>query len=212
MNTAVFTLLGGQKLIWSEADCKPTPFYLEADTFLWGLAKSRSYALSSPCSLYASSDHLPLKWVRKCDKGPVSALTLEQLSDMAWIHSYIPGPENTLYIRRSQPLPPSRSPRSRPDWDRPSCLNLARPSARPLPRRSQGSASSHLPTLNAFPNKSKPGAAPRTPLTPTPLPTALLRPLIFLSLSRSHPPKTPHALPPACYPPLSPLLSFYLRS
>jgi hypothetical protein len=27
----------------------------------------------------------------------VSAFTLEQLSDMAWIHSYIPGPENTLY-------------------------------------------------------------------------------------------------------------------
>jgi hypothetical protein len=83
---------------WSEADRKRAPFYyLEADTFLWGLAKSRFYALSSPYPLYAYSDHLPLKWVRKCDKGPVSAFTLEQLSDLSWIHTYIPGPLNTLY-------------------------------------------------------------------------------------------------------------------
>jgi hypothetical protein len=82
---------------WSEADRKRAPFYLEADTFLWGLAKSRFYALSSPYPLYAYSDHLPLKWVRKCDKGPVSAFTLEQLSDLSWIHTYIPGPQNTLY-------------------------------------------------------------------------------------------------------------------
>jgi hypothetical protein len=79
---------------WSDADRKRAPFYLEADTFLWCLAKSRFYALSSPYPLYASSDHLPLKWVRKCDKGPVSAFTLEQLSDIAWVHSYIPGPQN----------------------------------------------------------------------------------------------------------------------
>ncbi len=82
---------------WSDADRKRAPFYLEADTFLWGLAKSRFYALSSPYPLYASSNHLPLKWVRTCDKGPVSAFTLEQLSDLAWVHTYIPGPQNTLY-------------------------------------------------------------------------------------------------------------------
>ncbi len=82
---------------WSDADRKRAPFYLEADTFLWGLAKCRFYTLLSPYPLYAYSDHLPLKWVRKCDKGPVSAFTLEQLSDLAWIHSYIPGPQNTLY-------------------------------------------------------------------------------------------------------------------
>jgi hypothetical protein len=31
---------------WSEADRKRAPFYLETDTFLWGLAKSRFYSLS----------------------------------------------------------------------------------------------------------------------------------------------------------------------
>ncbi len=82
---------------WSEADRKRAPFYLEADTLLWGLAKCRFWALSSPFPLYASSDHLPLKWVRKCEKGPVSEFTIEQLSDIQWIHSYIPGPDNSLF-------------------------------------------------------------------------------------------------------------------
>jgi hypothetical protein len=41
---------------WSDADRKRAPFYLEADTFLWGLAKSRFYALSSPFPLYAYSE------------------------------------------------------------------------------------------------------------------------------------------------------------
>jgi hypothetical protein len=47
--------------------------------------------------LYASSDHLPLKWVRHCEKGPVSAFTIEQLSDIHWVHFYIKGPDNTLF-------------------------------------------------------------------------------------------------------------------
>jgi hypothetical protein len=81
--------------VWSEADRKRAPFYLEADTLLWGLAKCRFWALSSPFPLYAFSDHLPLKWVRKCEKGPVSEFTIEQLSDLSWIHSYLPGPENS---------------------------------------------------------------------------------------------------------------------
>jgi hypothetical protein len=83
--------------VWSEADRKRAPFYLEADTLLWGLAKCRFWALSSPFPLYAFSDHLPLKWVRKCEKGPVSEFTIEQLSDLSWIHSYLPGPENSLF-------------------------------------------------------------------------------------------------------------------
>ncbi len=40
---------------------------------------------------------MPLKWVRKCEKGPVSEFTIEQLSDLSWIHSYLPGPENSLF-------------------------------------------------------------------------------------------------------------------
>jgi hypothetical protein len=82
---------------WSEADRKRAPFYLEADTLLWGLAKCRFWALSSSFPLYASSDHLPLKWIRKCEKGPVSEFTVEQLSDIQWVHSYVPGPDNSLF-------------------------------------------------------------------------------------------------------------------
>jgi hypothetical protein len=82
---------------WSEADRKRAPFYLEADTLLWGLAKCRFWALSSPFPLYASSDQLPLKWIRKCEKGPISEFTIEQLLDIQWVHSYITGPENSLF-------------------------------------------------------------------------------------------------------------------
>jgi hypothetical protein len=82
---------------WSEADRKRAPFYLEANTLSWGLAKCRFWALSSPFPLYASSDHLPLKWIRKCEKGPVSEFTIEQLSDIQWVHFYVPGPENSLF-------------------------------------------------------------------------------------------------------------------
>ena len=35
--------------------------------------------------------------MRHCDKGPVSDFTVEQLSDVSWVHSYIPGPDNTLF-------------------------------------------------------------------------------------------------------------------
>ncbi len=83
--------------VWSEADRKRALFYLEADTLLWGLAKCRFWALSSPFPLYAFSDHLPLNWVRKCEKGPVSEFTIEQLSDVSCIPSYLPGPEDSLF-------------------------------------------------------------------------------------------------------------------
>jgi hypothetical protein len=82
---------------WSDADRKRAPFYLEADALLWGLSKCRFWAMSSPFPLYASSDHLPLKWVRQCEKGPVSSFTIEQLADLQWVHSYIKGPDNTLF-------------------------------------------------------------------------------------------------------------------
>jgi hypothetical protein len=96
--------------VWSEADRKRAPFYLEADTLLWGLAECRFWALSSPFPLYAFSDHLPLKWVRKCEKGPVSEFTIEQLSDLSWVHSYLPGLENSLFDALSRYPPHSSAP------------------------------------------------------------------------------------------------------
>ena len=82
---------------WSEADRKRAPYYLEADCLLWGLEKSRFWALSSPYTLFAHSDHLPLKWMKKSDKGPVSVATIENLSDLDYTICYIKGPENVLF-------------------------------------------------------------------------------------------------------------------
>ncbi len=46
---------------------------------------------------HASSDHLPLKWVPQCEKGPVSSFTIEQLADIQRVHSYIKGPDDMLF-------------------------------------------------------------------------------------------------------------------
>jgi hypothetical protein len=48
------------------------PFYLEADASLWGIEKCRFYALSSRFPFYTHSDHMPLQWMNKSQKGPVS--------------------------------------------------------------------------------------------------------------------------------------------
>jgi hypothetical protein len=76
--------------VWSEADRKRAPFYLKADTLLWGLAKGRFWALSSPFPLYAFSDHLPLKWVRKCEKGPVSEFTIYRTALRSVVDPFLP--------------------------------------------------------------------------------------------------------------------------
>ncbi len=38
-----------------------------------------------------------MKWIRKCEKGFVSNWTIEQLFDLQWVHSYLPGPDNSLF-------------------------------------------------------------------------------------------------------------------
>jgi hypothetical protein len=72
------------------------PFYLEADALLWGTNEVKFYALSSPFPLYTYSDHLPLNWMKKSEKGPVSQFLVEQLSELDTIHQYIPGHLNSV--------------------------------------------------------------------------------------------------------------------
>jgi transposase InsO family protein len=72
------------------------PFYLEGDSLLWCTLKCKFYALSSPFPLYTYSDHMPLKWMEKTEKGPISSFILEHLSEMETVHQYIQGKVNTL--------------------------------------------------------------------------------------------------------------------
>ncbi len=62
------------------------PYYLEADSLLWATNVTKFYSLSSPFPLYTYSDHLPLAWMNKSEKGPVSQ---EQLSELDTVHQYI---------------------------------------------------------------------------------------------------------------------------
>ncbi len=56
------------------------PFYLEGDSLLWCTLKTKYYALSSRFPLNTYSDHLPLRWMEKTGKGPISSFILEHLS------------------------------------------------------------------------------------------------------------------------------------
>ena len=95
---------------WTDTERKKPPFYLEASALLWGIEKCRIYALSSRFPLHTYSDHLPLRWMDKCDKGAISSFMIEQLSDIERVHSYIPGEENVISdaVSRYPMLGPNR--------------------------------------------------------------------------------------------------------
>ena len=81
---------------WTDSQRLRPPFYLEADSLLWATDESKFYALSSPFPLYTYSDHMPLSWMRKSEKGPVSQFLIEQLSELETEHQYIQGHLNSV--------------------------------------------------------------------------------------------------------------------
>ena len=81
---------------WADNERNRPPFYLEANALLWGMDKAKIYALSSPFPLYTYSDHQPLKWIEKSDKGPVSNFILEHLSELEYVHQYLQGHKNDM--------------------------------------------------------------------------------------------------------------------
>ena len=72
---------------WTEAQSKRPPFCLEADALLGSVDKAKFYALSSRFPLCTYPDHLPLRWMNKSEKGPVSQFLIEQLPEIETVHS-----------------------------------------------------------------------------------------------------------------------------
>jgi hypothetical protein len=81
---------------WTDTEKHRPPFYLEADALLWAMDKTKFYSLSSPFPLYTYSDHLPLQWMNKSTKGPVSQFIIENLSEIENVHQYIQGSMNSI--------------------------------------------------------------------------------------------------------------------
>jgi hypothetical protein len=81
---------------WTETQRNRPPFYLEADALLWAQEKCKFYALSSRFPFYTHSDHSPLMWMQKSEKGPVSKFIIENLSELTTIHQHICGPQNSI--------------------------------------------------------------------------------------------------------------------
>jgi hypothetical protein len=46
--------------------------------------------------MYTYSDLMPLSWMKKSEKGPVSQFLVEQLAELDTIHQYIQGHLNSL--------------------------------------------------------------------------------------------------------------------
>ena len=63
---------------------------------MWGTLKSKHYALCSSFPLYTYSDHMPLSWIDKTEKGPISSFIIEKLSDIETTHQYIQEKVNTV--------------------------------------------------------------------------------------------------------------------
>ncbi len=81
---------------WTDSQRLRSPYYLEADSLLWATDAVKFYALSSPFPLYTYSDHMPLSWMKKSEKGPVSQFLIEHLSELETEHQYIQGHLNSV--------------------------------------------------------------------------------------------------------------------
>jgi hypothetical protein len=80
----------------SETHRLKPPFYLEGDALLWSTFKCKYYALSSRFPLYTYSDHMPLNWMQKTEKGPISSFIIERLFEVHTVHQYIQGKVNGI--------------------------------------------------------------------------------------------------------------------
>ena len=78
----------------NDAQSTRAPYYIELDASFWGLKLTRFWSSSSMFPLYVTSDHQPLKWVQHSQKGAVSARIIEEFSDIDWVLTYVPGPDN----------------------------------------------------------------------------------------------------------------------
>jgi hypothetical protein len=128
---------------------KPPPFYpcLEADALLWGIEKCRFYALSSRFPFYTCSDHMPLQWMNKSQKGPVSQFIIENLSELETFHQCVQGPSNVI------PDSASRYPMLWLGWAYLTKKNAARRDHAHRDRRGLFSIHTKYGLLNCLPTK-----------------------------------------------------------
>ena len=74
---------------------KPT-FYKEAWGVVFVISAARVYITNSPFTYTHGTDHAPLRWMKQCLKGPVSAWIAEKIGDLEFKLVYVKGPENIV--------------------------------------------------------------------------------------------------------------------
>ena len=58
------------------------PYYQEGYSFVEGASDSKYYAAASPFPLKMKTDHLPLKWLKTCVKGPLNMWRVAKITDL----------------------------------------------------------------------------------------------------------------------------------
>ena len=74
---------------------KPT-FYKEAWAVVFVISAGRVYISMSPFVYTHGTDHAPLRWMKLCLKGPISAWIAESIGDLQFRIEYVKGPENIV--------------------------------------------------------------------------------------------------------------------
>lgn len=81
---------------WKNERRRYPPYYLEAIALLAGLTKAREFSDCTPYPVVAYTDHLPLTYIKKSSRGPVSAWRIENLAGLDYHVRYRPGAANII--------------------------------------------------------------------------------------------------------------------
>ena len=88
---------------WSNSMQGKPPYYAEADALITAAADAKYYATATPFPLKVKSDQAPLRYIKTCAKGPVTAWRIENLSDCDYEVEYYPGAKNIYADALSRP-------------------------------------------------------------------------------------------------------------
>lgn len=85
------------------ARCWQDTVRLGADALITVIADARYYSKASPFPLMALTDQSPLRFVKSCAKGPVTAWRIEKLQEINYDVGYLPGSDNVCADYMSRP-------------------------------------------------------------------------------------------------------------
>ena len=81
---------------WGNSMKDKPPYYTEADCLITAIADGQYYSDATPYPLRAKTDQAPLRYIKTCAKGPVTAWRIENISECEYEVYYNPGENNPI--------------------------------------------------------------------------------------------------------------------